>query len=88
MRKAFFGDICRVLKSGSGQAGLETTGFFKGCPQLGNLSCSHTGLVYRPSSLPLCLLDFRAAERQRKGTKGIPVFHPSPLINHFSPPNE
>ena len=29
MRKAFFGDICRVLKSGSGQAGLETTGFSK-----------------------------------------------------------
>lgn len=55
MRKAFFGDICRVLARElcvgppvSGQAGLGRPDFSK-VAHSSNLSCSHTGLVYRPA---------------------------------------
>lgn len=55
MRKAFFGDICRVSllrvvlgSLVSGQAGLGRPDFSK-VARSSNLSCSHTGLVYRPA---------------------------------------
>ena len=93
MRKAFFGDICRVLARElcvgppvSGQAGLGRPDFSK-VAHSSNLSCSHTGLVYRPALDARFLsnakrkMDDGGKEREREREKeGIPVLS---AFGHF-----